>query len=224
MIASLTLIRGLMAVSLALLLAATAPAAAEPGNGVPFEELVEDLQDEVAALQTLLACFSRSGDEVYITGCNLNLRDGSGGTHDGPNGLGNLILGYDEVAGIDPTPFRTGSHDLVLGQGQAYPSFGGLLAGRRNTVPSTYGSIAGGEHGFADAAEAAILGGMGNIASTWWNAIGGGEENAASGQFSWVSGGQSCTSSGPYTSVGGGLSRAAPGSHDWAAGGLLEDQ
>ena len=45
---------------------------------------------------TNLPCASQVGSEVYFTGCNVNVRSGSGHTQAPPNGLGNLVVGYNE--------------------------------------------------------------------------------------------------------------------------------
>jgi trimeric autotransporter adhesin len=81
---------------------------------------------------------SVDGADVILTGANLHLRNGLGATNghagnpnayeDGQtavNGLGNLIVGYDE--GSSPT--KTGSHNVVLGTYHAYQSFGGIVVG-----------------------------------------------------------------------------------------------
>src|SRR5205807_1257654 len=63
---------------------------------------------------TNLPCASQIGNDVYFTGCNVNIRSGSGST-DGPtNGLGNLIVGYNEFPSSVVT--RSGSHNIVVGE------------------------------------------------------------------------------------------------------------
>src|SRR5262245_2726092 len=59
-----------------------------------------DLASRVSALESLLQHFSRSGNDVFITGANLHLRNGMGGT-DSVNGVGNLIVGYNEEKGTE---------------------------------------------------------------------------------------------------------------------------
>jgi hypothetical protein len=65
---------------------------------------------------------------VNFTGANVYIRSGSGAT-DGPvNGLGNLVVGYSEDAPYfderKPLAKRNGSHNLVVGGGASYTSFG----------------------------------------------------------------------------------------------------
>ncbi len=109
-----------------------------------------------AALEQLLRHFSRKGTEVFITGANLYLRNGLGSTDcineqsqeipDCPNGLGNLIVGYNEprepAFGED---IRTGSHNVVVGQQHNFSRFGGVVVGLRNGISGDYAAVGGGE-------------------------------------------------------------------------------
>jgi hypothetical protein len=54
---------------------------------------------------------------------NVQIVNGQGTTASA-NGLGNLIIGYDEG-----TQKRTGSHNLVLGEQQSFTSYAGLIGG-----------------------------------------------------------------------------------------------
>ena len=83
---------------------------------------------QVAAVSDKIAHFSRIGNEVYITGANLHLVNGAGRT-DITNGLGNLIVGYNESR-AEGSDNRTGSHNLVVGKEQSFTGFGALLAGK----------------------------------------------------------------------------------------------
>ena len=88
---------------------------------------VNALEARIAALETLLTHFTRTGNEIIISGANLHIRSGSGSTGGTVNGLGNLILGYSE-ARFDTTD-RSGSHNLVVGGRHNYTSYGGVVAG-----------------------------------------------------------------------------------------------
>jgi hypothetical protein len=92
-----------------------------------LQALVAELTSRVAALEAKLAHVTVSGNDMVISGANLYVNDGSGGT-DGPvNGLGNVVIGYNELRGAGDD--RSGSHNLVLGSQNNYSSFGGLVAG-----------------------------------------------------------------------------------------------
>jgi hypothetical protein len=54
---------------------------------------------------------------IRITGANVQIIDGSGTTST-VNGTGNVILSYDENPGK-----QTGSHNLILGEKNAYTSY-----------------------------------------------------------------------------------------------------
>jgi len=76
------------------------------------------LDQRVAALEAKLRFLTTTGTSMVISGANLFLRNGTGATAS-VNGLGNLIIGYNELrprdsSGNDPN-VRTGSHNLVLG-------------------------------------------------------------------------------------------------------------
>ena|ERR1700690_4397743 len=124
---------------------------------------------------------------VLFTGVNVQIVNGAGST-DRANGLGNLIVGYDEP---NPriTPKRSGSHNIVLGPYHEYTSYGGLVAGIQNTISGP---------------NASVCGGYANTASGDGSSVGGGEDNHARNLFSHVSGGVGNTADGVASSVLGG--------------------
>jgi hypothetical protein len=192
----------------------------------------------ITALEELLASVTleNGGDDFVFTGVNVHVRSGSGSTSGTINGLGNLIVGYDEPrsSGSD----KSGSHNLVIGRYHNYTSYGGLVAGYQNTVSNIYASVSGGHYNTAGGAYASVSGGWLNTASNTYSSVSGGSHNTASGngssvsgggyntasgQSSSVSGGDSNTASGNYSSVSGGDTRSVSGYYDWRAGGLFED-
>ena len=104
--------------------------------------VLQDLLDRISALETALAAetvarfnadvmlatvimkhmdllehFSRDGDDISITGANLHIVNGTGDTDGLVNGLGNVIVGYNQSR-TDPSIVpddRTGSHMVVVG-------------------------------------------------------------------------------------------------------------
>jgi hypothetical protein len=198
------------------------------------------LAHRVAALERLLKHVSREGDEITITGANLHIVNGLGRTNctddqgnpipDCPNGLGNLIVGYNESRGSEDV--RTGSHNVVVGQRHNFSRFGGLVVGDVNTISGDFASVSGGAGNTASGFASAISGGgLTNTASGDLAAVSGGVNNMASGFVSSVSGGFSNTvsggsgntASGDQSSVSGGFNRTAEGQFDWVAGSLVED-
>ena len=82
-----------------------------------------------------------AGPHIIFTGANVHIRSGSGYTDDAPNGLGNLIVGYNE----NPWTYaRTGSHNMVIGPEHGYSSYGGFVAGVRNRISGVDSSVSGG--------------------------------------------------------------------------------
>jgi hypothetical protein len=171
------------------------------------------LQGEIDPLAIVLERFSaeNGGDDIVITGANLHLRNGLGATWGNPadindnttNGLGNLIVGYNE----NPFEFaRTGSHNIVVGMGHGWKSWGGLVVGLWNRITGR---------------NASVTGGVGNLASGSGSSVSGGGANIASGGNSSVSGGNHNTASGYDSSVGGGFSHNQGGQEVWQGGTLV---
>lgn len=65
------------------------------GNGVVA--VAGDCQLQYTSAGTSLPCARQEGDEVIFEACNVNVRSGSGETNGTPNGLGNLVVGYNEA-------------------------------------------------------------------------------------------------------------------------------
>jgi hypothetical protein len=213
---------------------------AQPG-GLP--ERVAALEDKLAAVT-----FDAATNQVVITGANLRIVNGLGAT-DTTNGLGNLIVGYNESrpslgdCPLFPTaPFctdrRTGSHNVVVGIGQNFSKVAGLVVGNFNEISGNFASVSGGQGHTASNTGAAVSGGQGHTASGFGASVSGGANHTASGDlssvsgghnstasnfFSSVSGGEDNTASGEASSVSGGRNRTAPAPFDWAAGPLFAD-
>jgi SOS response associated peptidase (SRAP) len=164
------------------------------------------LAHRVAALEKLLKHFSREKNEIFITGANLHLVNGLGQTGCGspeepipdcPNALGNLIVSYNESRADPGDPdVRTGSHNVVVGQGHNFSRFGGLVVGYRNTISGDFASVSGGgEFNGASGFAAAVRGGERNTASGHHSSVSGGRSNTASGFYEWKAEGRDKT---PY--------------------------
>jgi hypothetical protein len=188
----------------------------------------------VAALEDLHMHFSRNGNEVFITGANLHIVNGLGrtdcppltGAPDCPNGLGNLVVGYNELRSPDIVEIlgpndRTGSHTVVVGSQHSFSSVGGLVVGLQNTVSNVFASVSGGAGNTASGTWASVIGGENNKASNIGAAVSGGVFNIASGSDSSVSGGFSNTASDSFASVSGGDSNTASGTGASVSGGQL---
>ncbi len=166
---------------------------------------VRGLQDQVVALQTQLTDMHtqlasieaiaphvslkavNGHDAARFSSANLQAVNGVGSTASA-NGLGNMIIGYDEAdtsglyhctIGTNPatqtpvanetdcvaaggewlnTGFKTGSHYLVLGMQNNYSRWGGLITGTYNTSNFDFASVSGGHHNTASGSYSSITG------------------------------------------------------------------
>jgi hypothetical protein len=207
-----------------------------------------DLEQRVADLEYKLEYVSGGDNEVVITGANLRIVNGLGSTTctnaqggpipDCPNGLGNLIVGYNEPRGEGGENIRTGSHNVVVGSQHNFSRFGGLVVGfannisgefaavsggNNNTASGDVSSVSGGDSNTASGDRSSVSGGGGNTAGGPSSAVSGGILNTASGEFAAVSGGNVNTASGVASTVSGGRNRTAAGNVDWVAGPLFAD-
>lgn len=130
--------------------------------------------------------FSRSGNNVLITGANVYIRNGMGSTvNNGFNGLGNLILGYNEGRnqGSANPDVRTGSHNLIVGVGANYARNASIITGINNSSGNNFASVYGGTGNYANAVYSSVVGGYNNTASGGWATILGGRDRTAANQL-----------------------------------------
>jgi hypothetical protein len=189
------------------------------------------LAQRVAALEQLLKHFSREKNEIFITGANLHLVNGLGQTACGPaeepipdcpNGLGNLIVGYNESRNNPQDPdVRTGSHNVVVGEAHNFSRFGGLVIGSNNEISGDFAAVSGGQRNTASGLIASVSGGFGNTASGELAVVSGGQNNTASGFNAMVSGGLVNFASGGFAVVIGGNTNDASGELAVVSGGQL---
>jgi hypothetical protein len=106
------------------------------------------------------------------------------------NKLGNLIIGYDETGEVlhGDLEVRTGSHNLVVGPGHTYSSYGGVVAGFMNGATGAYATVTGGSENTASGPVSSVSGGVNNVASGTYSAVSGGQANTAAGGSSWAAG------------------------------------
>ena len=172
----------------------------------------------------------RTGIRNLITGANLRIVNGLGFTScvgvpdpNCPNGVGNLIVGYNEARVGEPT-VRTGSHNVAVGPFHNFTRFGGIVVGALNEISGDFASVTAGNGNTASGDFAAISGGKNHTASGESSSVSGGNEqrhwrsvfvaagagNTASGFTSYIGGGQNNTTStnASFSSMSGGL-RAA---------------
>lgn len=146
---------------------------------------------------------------IRITGVNVQLVNGLESTNGNPldpeassvslvavNGVGNLIVGYNELGNPNGDD-RTGSHNVVIGHGNSYLSYGGLVAGQDNMQGNpanprigAYAFLGGGAQNRARSTHATVAGGRGNISENNWTSVFGGQNNTVTGDYGTIVGGR----------------------------------
>jgi hypothetical protein len=183
----------------------TAVAALDP-NG-ELVKLADHVTVETGSINGL------AGPHVVFHDANVHIRSG-GNSSWSQNGLGNLIVGYNEVLNAD-TNNRTGTHNIVVGLGHEFTSIVGIVAGQSNHLMGPYSSITGGRENRILAGYASITGGEENEIGDYGLAasISGGKNNTANSNHASVSGGWYNIARAAYASVSGGAYNTA----EWLA-------
>jgi hypothetical protein len=139
-----------------------------------------------------------NGPNIYITGANLHIVSGAGSTNTTNNGaargLGNLIIGYNEIVPGTSLPpnARTGTHNLVVGRFNQFTddTSGNIIGGEQNiAVGNGYGNILGGQVNQATGAGTFVVGQL-NVANGQDTSILGGFDNQANDSQSVICGGR----------------------------------
>ncbi len=104
---------------------------------------------------------------VRFSHVNVQIVNGTGATDRAENGLllgeglGNLIIGYNEQApdtNVYPS-LRTGFHNLIIGKINNYTSYGGAVFGKFNRITKKYATVTGGYDNEATKPYSSISGG-----------------------------------------------------------------
>jgi hypothetical protein len=177
------------------------------------------LDQRVAVLEGKLARVNvvNNGRDIVIDGANVYIVNGQGDTQTA-NGFGNLILGYNEAQPAGQN-FRTGSHNLILGQQNNFTSFGGIVGGVQNLISGPFAHVLTGYQNGASQFYSFVATGNLNNAAAAHAAVTGGQLNTATGLYSSVTGGQTNTASNEYSSVNGGSINRATGRFSVVTGG-----
>ncbi len=153
-----------------------------------LEKKVTILEKRVNDLLAVLQGVTREQETIVFSGVNVQVTNGGGSTTGKPNGLGNLIIGYNEDRGKEVVTDHSGSHNLIVGSAHSYSSYGGVAIGSYHTIAAPYASVTG---GYA---------------------------NEAKGGYATVSGGQLNKAIGKFSTVSGGMTRVAENSNSWQGG------
>ena len=181
-----------------------------------------ELQGQVEALQSavipgLSDHVSVEDDQtLLISGVNLQLVNGAGSTS-AVNGLGNLIVGYNESDSL--TTERGGSHNLVMGRWNQYGSFSGIAHGLRNSVLDDESAVIAGSNNVVSGVRSAVFGGDQNTASGNKVVAMGGVQNEAKGSVTSILGGSNNVSDGTASVIVGGAANQTLGNRTAVLGG-----
>lgn len=177
---------------------------------------------------------------AQFTDVNVHIVNGMGSTST-TNGLGNLTIGYNEPDTFQ-APFcsdgtyvdqascdaageiwavnqRSGSHNLILGNGNAYSQSGGIVAGTVNIINRMGASVTGGTFNVASGFYSSVSGGSHNTASGQFAAVSGGRFGSAKGTASTISGGRFNLVTGDFSSISGGYQSYAYADYSSISGG-----
>ena len=121
-------------------------------------ELQQTIAEQQAYIAQLQQHVSVSDETVLISGANLQVVSGQGSTDALVNGTGNIIIGYDEEA-LFGNADKSGSHNLVVGYGHTYSSFGGIVVGYNNSIIGYFSSVSGGYLNTASGVWSSVSGG-----------------------------------------------------------------
>lgn len=168
-----------------------------------------DYTDQLCSpLSEKLAHVSRQGNDLFITGANLHIVNGAGSTTE-PNGLGNLIVGYNELRDANALQIgpdnRSGSHNVIVGTMNNFTSCGGLVVGSVNESSSLFCVVSGGQFNRAPGFCSSVSGGAWNTADHYAAVVTGGFMNFSGARCSAVSGGSGNKVLGQYGSITGGM-------------------
>ena len=206
-----------------------------------LEATIATLQATIATLQTNLAGVQSNSvlaldgylsytvdPRGYATAqfAGVNVQVVNGVSQSTPNGLGNLIVGYNNplTSGYQlcsdgqyvdqPTceangeiwalSHKTGSHNLVAGDGNSYSRTGGVVFGTQNAINGIYASVTGGRENTARRDYSSITGGYRNNAKNLYSSISGGYGNSVAGIYTSVTGGYNNQALATGSSISGG--------------------
>lgn len=174
-----------------------------------IDDLTTEIDDRQSAidfandLRDVTHVHTRRGQpSVSFSGVNVYVDNGSGASAvaDGgiTNGVGNLIIGYNEVGAST----KTGSHNVIIGPRHFYTSELGIISGTDNLVT---------------APNAAVIGGIANAVEAESSIIAGGNHNTVDGNNSAVVASERSFSSGSFTAVIASLTSRVTGAESFVA-------
>lgn len=195
-----------------------------------FSSDLADLQGRVSTVEDVTTPMTLTTIDGYpsivVEGVNIHLRNGLGGTNT-DNGLGNLVLGYNESRADPADNIRTGSHIVVTGREQNYEGSAGFLGGYQNTLNADYGSILSGFSNENYGLGSAVVGGLFNIAGhpndpneSFYSVVVSGYNNLGLGRGAGILAGQNNVTRGLYSAIVSGTSNQTSGTRSCIVSGF----
>ncbi len=181
-------------------------------DGVHWSDLLSDPESDGPRIH-------RDSTELYFDGFNIAIRNGSDQTHEAKNGLGNLVVGYNDDLGVDLD--RTGSHNIVVGDLHSYRSTGGIVSGINNTIDEVNAAAIGGESQIVTGIAAVAVGGETNIVSARGAVAVGGYDVKVLADNAATLGGLENRAAGTTSAIVGGFQNRTTCSSSAAVGGVL---
>lgn len=192
----------------------------------------------VLELDGLLKLTVIDGDKTAeFTNVNIQLNSGAGSTS-GVNGLGNLIIGYNEASTSAPffcsdpqypdskscignletwaQNVRIGSHNLIVGGGHSYTKYSAAMFGWNN-VSNAIGTLTAGVLNIANGNSSSITGGQKNNTNANLTSITGGTDNTANSTLSSITSGRGNTTNGYGSSITAGNSNSTHVNSNWSS-------
>ena len=144
-----------------------------------MQETITELQAQVAALENESVpglsdhlSYDDSTNAFVLEGVNFQVTSGTAGSS-----AGNVIIGTNDVTDFAPNPARTGTHNLIIGNGHEYTGNNGIVHGENNSLTSPYAAVIGGRQGRVTGPGSVLVGGLLNHVDTQDAAVVGGFKN-----------------------------------------------
>jgi hypothetical protein len=161
-------------------------------SGNSENSVTQPATQNIDDLEALFAGVTRNGDDLVFSGLNLQLVNGSGETITS-NGLGNLVLGYNETIPSGIT--RSGSHNVVVGPEHGYSGNAGIVQGKSNVIGLDFSAVLSSEFSQATKSLSVIVGASNSSASGRNSSVFGGHGNVANKDETTIVGGRNVTTS-----------------------------
>jgi len=183
---------------------------------------------QLAVLNTMSIVNVRNGQggqtpTLRIEKVDVQIVNGTGSSFT-PNGVGNLVMGYNDLR-LDDTDDRRGSHNIIAGIRNNYSKACGLNIGFENELHGDMASLLSTENSKSMAWCSNVTGGYINTSLGMWSCIIAGSYNYNEGMNASICGGElnRVYPGGLRAAISGGRLRNVYAQDNWAAGSLFQN-